>query len=184
MRPELRGAVLLLALGLSGPLLAAPEWSALPAEQQALIAPALQGADFNSLSEARRERLAEGARRWLAMDPEQRNQATRQFDTWQRMAPAERRAVIEQRERFRQLPRQEQQSLLERQRRFESLPGLEQDRLRTLYRQHLDEVRPLVPLTQPLEGLLPPLTTVPGLPPASSPAPSGSTAPSTGILPN
>lgn len=179
MRLDARPVLVALLLAAVVPAFAAgPEWSVLTAEQQAVLAPAIKGGadEFNRLPEVRRQKLAEGARRWLEMSPDQRIEANRQFDTWQRMSPGERQAALERRERFRSLPRGEQQSLLRERTYFQALPLDEQQRLREAFRSQL-ELRSVDPLNVPaVDSLLPPtLPTVPVLPPPSttpSPTPS------------
>lgn len=179
MRLDARPALLTLLLAIVAPTFAAgPEWTSLSAEQQAVVAPAIKGGadEFNRLPEARRQKLAEGARRWLEMNPDQRVEASRQFDTWQRMSPGERQTALERRERFRSLPRSEQQSLLRERTYFQALPLIEQQRLREAFRSQL-ELRRVDPLNLPaVESLLPPsLPALPALPPPSttpSPTPS------------
>jgi len=176
-------AVLLLAV--SAPAIAGGSaWAALSREQQALIAPALKGeaAAFDRLPEARRQKLAEGARRWLEMNPEQRLEASRQFNTWQQMNNNERRAALERRERFRQMPRAEQESLLRQRQRFEALPEINQQKLRDAFRLELEHRQQTQPLNRsPTESLLPPsLPALPALPPPST---TPSPTPTTGLLP-
>jgi len=174
VRLDLRPALVALLLALTGPALAAaPLWQALSPQQQALIAPAIKGeaAVFDQLPEPRRQRLADGAARWLQMNPEQRAEASQQLSSWQRMNATERQQVLERREQFRQLPTSEQRRLLDQHRRFESLPTLEQERLKDIYRRNIEQQVLLPPLVQPLDSLLPlplpPLQTTP--PPTSTP---------------
>lgn len=181
MRPDIRHtlAVLLLAL-MPAAFAAAPAWQNLSPEQQAVVAPTLKGGSetFDRLPDTRRQALAEGARRWLEMSPEQRLEASHQFNTWQRMDTAQRRAALDRRERFRQLPRAEQERLLRERRRFESLPRVEQERLRQSFRESLQQ-RGMDALNVPADGLMPPtLPSIPTLPPpTTTPSPMPSTTP-------
>lgn len=173
VRLDLRPALVALLLALAGPVLAAaPLWQALSPQQQALIAPAIKGeaAVFDQLPESRRQRLAEGAARWLQMSPEQRAEASQQLSTWQRMNAGERQQVLDRREQFRKLPGNEQRRLLDQRQRFEALPPMEQERLKDIYRRNIEQQTLLPSLTQPLDSLLPaplpPLQTTP--PPTST----------------
>lgn len=159
----------LLWLVSAGSWAAAPLWESLSASEQALLKPALQAeaVGFNQLPEARREKLLQGARRWLAMTPEQRAAASAQLGAWRGMNSAERKAALERRERFRQLSPEQQQALLERHRQFLALPADQQRRLRADFereQQRLDDslrgldfpgTQPGVPLPAPRGGLLP-----------------------------
>jgi predicted Fe-S protein YdhL (DUF1289 family) len=173
VRLEFRPALVALLLLLSGAALAAgPQWKTLSPQQQALITPAIKGeaAVFDQLPESRRQRLADGAARWLQMNPEQRAEASQQLSTWQRMNAGERQQVLDRREQFRKLPASEQRRLLDQRRRFEALPPLEQERLKDIYRRNIEQQTLLPSLTQPLDSLLPaplpPLQTTP--PPTST----------------
>ncbi|MDP3858560.1 MAG: DUF3106 domain-containing protein [Stagnimonas sp.] len=185
MRPDARQALAALLLAVVAPVFAAgPDWGSLSAEQQALVAPAIKGGatEFNQLPEPRRQKLAEGARRWLEMNPEQRLEASKQFDSWQHMSNSERRAALERRERFRQLPRAEQESLLRQQRRFDTLPAPEQQRLREAFRMELEHRASTEPMNlPPTDSLLPP--SLPPLPPLPPPATTTPSSPTTGLLP-
>lgn len=181
MRPDLRIALAALVLALAPAIhAAAPGWQQLSSEQQAVIGAAIKGGadNFDRLPEARRQSLAEGALRWLELSPEQRLEASHQFNTWQRMDASQRRAALERRERFRQLPRAEQERLLRERRRFESLPRVEQEKLRQSFRESLQQ-RGIDPMNVPADGLMPPtLPSIPSLPPpTTTPGPMPSTTP-------
>jgi len=185
MRPDVRTLLAALLLAVAAPVFAAgSDWASLSAGQQALITSALKGGAevYDRLPEARREKLAEGARRWLEMSPEQRQEASHQFNTWQQMDSTARRAALERRERFRQLPRAEQESLLRQHRRFGALPQTDQQKLREAFRVELEQRHQIQPLNlPPSDSLLPPsLPSLPALPPPST---SPSPTPTTGLLP-
>lgn len=161
-RPRRRWAALIGGLfAVVGVALAAPRWNELDVRVQALLGPALQSQQttFDQLPEARRAALVTGANRWLAMSPEQRVTATRQFQVWQQMNATERAAVLERRERFRQLPSDERRALLETRRQFDELPTSLQEQLRAEFEQ----------LQPTLDGLGSPSFSAP-----SSPAPGDS----------
>lgn len=119
-------------LGATSALAAAPVWTDLSNQEQALIGPALlsQKTTFDALPEARRSALAAGARKWLGMNEQQRAIATRQLQEWQAMSPAEKQAALERRERFRKLSSGEQQSLLNVRRQYLALPDDVKSQLR------------------------------------------------------
>ncbi len=176
MRPDswLRRCTLILAGTLfgAGLAVAAPVWSALDAQQKALIAPALlsQGGDFDALPESRRAALVRGADRWLAMTPAQRTTATRQLQRWQGMTMAQKVAALERRERFRKMSPEQRKALLETQRQFEEMPLQQQVELRGEFEdlQPAFDGLPSQPFgtpTSPTPGAPPPL----GLPGATLP---------------
>ena len=153
----MRASLLLIGLLLAGASFAAPQWNELTPPQQALLAAAIRGhaPEFNALPEARRDKLAEGARRWLAMSPEQRGVASQQLGEWQRMSKAERQAALAQRERFRKLPAANQQALLQRHREFLALPASEQQRLHQRFEREQELLDHDAPFSSPLGNGLP-----------------------------
>ena len=185
MRLDVRALLTAFLLALMAPVFAAgSDWASLSREQRALIAPALKGGaeSFDRLPEARRQKLAEGARRWLEMSPEQRQEASRQFNAWQQMNSSERRAALDRRERFRQLPRTEQENLLRQHQRFGALPEIDQRKLRDAFRLELEHRQQIQPLNlPPTDSLLPP--TLPALPVLPPPSTTPSPAPTAGLLP-
>lgn len=145
LESTLRRCVLAIAgtfLGV-GAVLAAPAWSTLDNQQQALIKPALQsqGGDFDKLPEQRRIALVKGADRWLAMTPAERTTATQQLKQWQQLSNQQKVAVLERREQFRKLSPEQRKTLLETQKQFLEMPLQQQADLHNEFndlRQGLD----------------------------------------------
>lgn len=153
----------------------APVHSSLSAEQKNLISK--DAATFDALPESARQRLADGANRWLQMSPQQRSDASRQMQVWQALSPDERTKALDRRAQFRAMPADEQAALIERHRRFLALPQAERDRLRAAYardsaRQSANtrQTKPFLSLDlKPLPPTTVPLPVIPSVLPGQTP---------------
>lgn len=95
-------AILLLALGataaLAAPQSKGPEWAALTADQQQVLAPL--AADWNKLSAERKRKWLGIAKRYPAMAPEEQKRVQARMQRWAKLTPELR---WQARERFRNI---------------------------------------------------------------------------------
>ena len=116
-----------------GQAFAGTAFNKLTSDEQRVLAPYQQ--EWNRLDNATQERLRLGAKRWLALSPEQRAKAAAR---WQSMSEEERALARQRMQRFRELPPQQRRRILRAYRQFRDLPPAERQRLQ----RNFDRLRP------------------------------------------
>lgn len=113
---------------------AAPSWEQLDPKQQEMLR-SLQAEQWNTMPDARRERLLKGAERWQQMTPQQRERSKRRMQRWKNMSPEERQLVRKNREQFRSMKPEQRERVRQRHEQMRKLPREERQRLRQRFRE-------------------------------------------------
>ncbi len=108
-------------------------WGQLSADQQQILA-SVQG-DWHRLPPARQVALANGAKRFIGMNAEQRAEATRRFTEWRKLSDGERAEIRGQLRMFRGLSPLDKARLRQAKRRFNRLNQDQRERMRERFRQ-------------------------------------------------
>lgn len=114
-------------------------WSALSQEQRELLSKYEAGWDQMPLG--RQRAMAAGARRWLNLSPERREEARRRMEHWRSLDPQQRRELRRRYDEFRELPPQEQARLRRSFHDFQHLSPEQRREMRERFRKLPPEER-------------------------------------------
>jgi hypothetical protein len=113
-------------------------WDSLDGETRSLAG---QEAGWDELPPERQRAMADGAKRWLAMDGIGRAQAHERWQTWRSLDPDQRDRLRRGWKRFRELSPDQQDALRQAYRRFMELPADRRDSLREKWERMSPEER-------------------------------------------
>jgi hypothetical protein len=85
--------------------------------------------------------LARSSQRWLALPPEQRDEAREGFRRWQQLNAEQRREIRRRFQQFNDLPEDEQARIRDNYRRFRDLPPEQRQALRKRFKELTPEER-------------------------------------------
>ena len=112
-------------------------WSSLNAEEQKVLSK--YGDRWDTLPAE--QRLLKGTRRWLAMTPEQRENARDRFARWQELTPEQKDLARQRWHKFRELSPEQQQRVREGYHHFKKLTPEQRQRLRERWQNASPEER-------------------------------------------
>ncbi len=143
MRSRLKQLLLALLLVTVGSAVVAQDdavpWNSLSAEEQQLLDP-LQDR-WADLPADRQNMFANGSRRFIKMDPEQRARAQDRFDQWRQLPPERQQAIRSNWNHYKQLTPDQRRRLRRAGREFRDLPPEKRQELRAKWDRMTPEQR-------------------------------------------